>query len=228
MTSSRRLAIVVGFVLVAGIAGVVVRWVWLPHYRPGLEPGESYGVDVSNHQGRIDWEAVADDHIEFAYIKATEGGDFVDAGFVANWQGAKAAGLDVGLYHFFTLCRPGAEQVANFLDTAPVLEADLPASLDLELNGNCAARPSVEWVQREVGVFVDEVERITGEKVLFYVGPDFDDLYDITGTFAGPLWERRILRRPGGSRWTVWQLTYFSEVDGIEGGVDLDVMRSAG
>ena len=122
----------------------IVWWAWLPQYRPGLKAGESYGVDVSNHQGEIDWYAVAGDDIDFAYIKATEGGDFVDDWFGTNWDGARAAGLDVGGYHFFTLCRPGGEQAANFLGTVPVAEADLPAALDLELAGNCSDRPTTE------------------------------------------------------------------------------------
>jgi lysozyme len=58
---------------------------WLPRYRPDLREGESYGVDVSSHQGTIDWDRVAADDIEFAYVKATEGGDLVDARFDRNW-----------------------------------------------------------------------------------------------------------------------------------------------
>jgi len=50
-------------------------------------------------------------------------------------------------------------------------------------------------------------------------------MYDITGTFADRTWQRKILRRPGGDRWVVWQLSFFSDVSGIEGGVDLNVMR---
>src|ERR671910_485801 len=77
-------------------------YVWLPGYRPGLEAGERYGVDVSSHQSEIDWENVAGDGIEFAYIKATEGGDYVDERFQQNWDDSAAAGLDRGAYHFFT------------------------------------------------------------------------------------------------------------------------------
>lgn len=200
-------------------------WGWLPQYRPGLNDGESYGVDVSNHQGEIDWVEVADDNIEFAYIKATEGGDFVDSWFERNWEGAQRAGLDVGAYHFFTLCRPGVEQAKNFLEVVPVGDATLPAALDLELAGNCAERPSTEDVRHEVGLFLDEVERATANDVLLYVGPQFDDLYDITETFEQRLWQRKILRRPTGDRWIVWQLSFFSDVHGIDGGVDLNIGR---
>ena len=46
------------------------------------------GVDVSGHQGRIDWDALARSDVHFAYIKATEGASFVDQRFAANWAGA--------------------------------------------------------------------------------------------------------------------------------------------
>ena len=52
-------------IVVAGIAA----WTWfqyLPNHRPDLPPGERYGVDVSWHQGHIDWNAVAHDDIDFA------------------------------------------------------------------------------------------------------------------------------------------------------------------
>ena len=49
---------------------------------------------MSNHQGEIDWAKVAADDIDFAYIKASEGGDFVDRSFERNWEGAAANDLD--------------------------------------------------------------------------------------------------------------------------------------
>ncbi|WP_292542118.1 GH25 family lysozyme, partial [Mesorhizobium sp.] len=57
------------------------------------------GIDVSHHQGRIDWRRVAADDVAIAVIKATEGGDHVDDAFAANLREARAAGLAVGAYH---------------------------------------------------------------------------------------------------------------------------------
>lgn len=224
----RRVGIGTAVVLVAlavgGYAGY--RW-WFPHHRPDLRAGERYGVDVSNHQGVIDWEAVAADGVDVAYVKATEGGDHVDRRIAANWEGARAAGIEVGAYHFFTLCRPGAEQAANFLATVPA-GADLPPALDLELPGNCAARPPADEVRREVRAFVDAVEEATGETVLLYVLDDWEDLYpsrDLGDGVDRPRWHRRIgPLRPGGD-WALWQYTGMARVDGVDGGVDLNVVR---
>ena len=60
----------------------------------------------------------------------------------------RAAGLKVGAYHFFTLCRPGAEQAAYFLATVPVDTDLLPPSVDLEYEGNCSVRLDAEMVRR--------------------------------------------------------------------------------
>jgi lysozyme len=215
-----------GVVVVLLGAAVLVRYVWLPSYRPGLEAGERYGVDVSNHQGEIDWERVAADDIGFAYIKATEGGDFVDRSFERNWEGADAAGLDRGAYHFFTLCRPGSEQAANFLRTVPSEPDDLPPAVDLELGGNCATRPDQAWLDRELGDFLAEVESATGERVVLYVGPEFEEVYPVKEGLDRPLWHRRLVLRPDGESWWVWQAQNVADVDGIEGGVDLNVMRA--
>ncbi|EKR19417.1 glycosyl hydrolase family 25 domain protein [Leptospira interrogans serovar Pyrogenes str. 2006006960] len=51
------------------------------------------GIDVSNHQGKIDWTLVPKSEISFVYIKATEGRDFKDKSFHLNWKKAKANGF---------------------------------------------------------------------------------------------------------------------------------------
>jgi lysozyme len=222
----RRVVLIpLGAFIALAMTAVVLVWVWLPHYRPGLRPGESYGIDVSNHQGEIDWAAVAGDDIDFAYIKATEGGDWIDPWFERNWQQAQAAGLDVGAYHYFTLCRPGVEQAANFLAVVPVQEADLPAALDLEYAGNCKTDVTPKWVRDEVAEFLRIVEDATSSEVLLYVGGRFDETYGITQAVDEPVWQRSIMRRPGDDRWVFWQLTFFSHIAGIDGRVDLDVRR---
>src|SRR6478672_1526789 len=63
--------------------------------------------------------------------------------FARNLAGAQAAGLVVGAYHFFTFCRPGAEQAANFLKAVPRDRPMLPPAVDVEFVGNCEARPAV-------------------------------------------------------------------------------------
>lgn len=168
---------------------------------------------------------MAADDIEFAYIKATEGGDFVDDWFERNWEGAGAAGLDRGAYHFFTLCRSGNEQAANFLDVVPMDPDALPPVVDLELAGNCADRPDRTWVERELGAFLEAVESATGQTVVVYVGGDFEGEYQLRDELDRPIWHRRVLIRPDVEGWWIWQVHGYASIDGINGGADLNVMR---
>ena len=211
-----------GFVLVAAAAW----WFWwVPGWRPPLRDGERYGIDVSAHQGPIDWERVAGDGIDFAYVKATEGGDFVDERFAENWGAAAAARLDRGVYHFFTLCTPGDVQARHFLAVAPPDPDALPPAVDLELAGNCSSRPPARAVEAELTRFLLLVENAWGTDAVLYVGNDFEERYPGREEMDRPLWLRRFLLRPT-EDWWIWQLHGRARVDGVDGGVDLDVMRA--
>jgi lysozyme len=192
-----------------------------------LEGDERYGIDVSAHQDFIHWRQVASDGITFAYIKATEGGDFTDDRFGENWRGAREAGLDQGAYHYFTLCTPGDEQARHFLDVAPPDSQALAPAVDLELAGNCIARPSPAEVKEQLGVFIRLVEEAWGREIILYVGEDFEQAYPVRQELDRPLWVRRFLLRPDVDGWLIWQLHGYARVDGIDGGVDLDVMRAS-
>jgi lysozyme len=226
MVNVRRkgVAAAVSMVAVLGIVGTGFWFVWLPGYRPGLERGERFGVDVSSHQGSIDWQRVARDGIDFAYIKATEGADHGDRRFRANWARAKAAGIEPGAYHFFTLCRSGADQAANFLDAVPTDLRTLAPAVDLELRGNCTRRPEPSILRRELLTFVRTVESSTGRRVVLYLGDDVETLYHVSTVLHRPIWTRNLLRRPGLDGWQLWQANDRGHVDGIDADVDIDVM----
>lgn len=210
------------------LAGAAAAWwfLWVPWWRPPLEAGEVYGIDVSAHQGAINWEKVANDGIEFAYVKATEGGDFTDRRFAENWREAQRVGLDRGAYHFFTLCRPGAEQAAHFLRIAPPDRGALAPAVDLELAGNCDDRPPRMTVERELDAFLAAVERAWAREAVLYVGDEWEPVYPVRTRLDRPLWHRRFLRRPPMDDWYIWQLHGYADVDGVTGGVDLNVMRT--
>ncbi|WP_414707009.1 GH25 family lysozyme, partial [Rhizobium sp. UBA1881] len=73
-----------------------------PFSPPSLADYPIQGIDISHHQGAIDWSALAaQPNVRFAIMKATEGGDHRDTRFAENWQAAKNAGIVRGAYHFF-------------------------------------------------------------------------------------------------------------------------------
>jgi GH25 family lysozyme M1 (1,4-beta-N-acetylmuramidase) len=69
------------------------------------------GIDVYNGDGAVNWTTAKNAGIQFAFVKATEGVNFVDARFAANMQNANAAGVYVGPYHF---CRVDSKNGVPF------------------------------------------------------------------------------------------------------------------
>lgn len=197
-------------------------------WHPSDSAYPTQGIDVSGHQGTIDWQPLPAQGVDFAYIKATEGGDFTDRRFAENWGGSGKAGIRRGAYHFFTLCRPGAEQAAHFIATVPNDPSALPPAVDLEYVGNCSARPAPATVHRELEAFLAEVEAHYGQPALLYLTSEFDEDYRISERFDRPLWLRSIYFEPrfGARSWSVWQASQFRMLDGIDGRVDWNVMQA--
>jgi lysozyme len=219
----RPLTVIASVLVVTAIVAAVGWFEVVPRYRPDLRAGERYGIDVSNHQGKIDWAEVASDEVSYVYMKATEGDDFVDKRFAENWSGAASAGLTRGAYHFFTLCSSGAAQAANFLRVLPNDPDALAPAVDLEYSG-CSQRPDSAALQRELGIFIQAVEKAVGKEVILYALPSFTKRYPIADTFVGrDRWVRRLFRRPAADGWAVWQVSDRGRVKGINEPTDIDV-----
>ncbi|MFC7457452.1 GH25 family lysozyme [Brachybacterium sp. GCM10030267] len=190
-----------------------------------LAEDEIMGLDVSAHQREIDWSQVAADGYGFAYIKATEGTGFTDSRFAENWDGARAAGVTPGAYHYFTLCSPGADQAADFLAAAPPDDSALPPALDLEFDGACQQRPEAADAQAEIDAFTAAVEEEWGRRLVIYSSSEWREHYGLPVTDSRPDWLFSETGRPDRADWSVWQLRFDGEASGIEGGVDIDVAR---
>ncbi|WP_137932110.1 glycoside hydrolase family 25 protein [Mesorhizobium comanense] len=212
----------VGLALVCVV--VVGALTYFHTYSPDRGRYPVRGIDVSHHQGRIDWRRVAADDVAFAIIKATEGGDHVDRAFALNLREARAAGLAVGAYHFFTFCRPGADQAKNFISVVPNDQPLLPPVVDIEFGGNCPQRPSPEQLNAELQAFLGPVEAAFGKTAIVYLTDEAEATY--AGQIAArPLWLRSLLMEPDRHDWVYWQYHNKGRVDGIVGDVDLNVLQ---
>jgi lysozyme len=170
---------------------------------------------------------VAGDDVAFAYIKASEGGDFKDSAFKRNWAEAKAAGLPRGAYHYFSLCKEGAVQARNFLSVLPDDPEMLAPVLDLEFEGNCSRRPTGEEMLQEISAFVAAVEPVTGKRVIFYAPEEFYKTYLKGRGLNRRLWVRSIWHAPAyAADWVLWQYHQRGTVDGISGSTDLNVLQT--
>ncbi|TPL98146.1 glycoside hydrolase family 25 protein [Mesorhizobium sp. B2-3-11] len=218
--------IVLGGLASLALACVVVvgAVVYFHTYSPNRGKYPVRGIDVSHHQGKIDWRRVAADDVAFAVIKATEGGDHVDNAFAGNLREARAAGLAVGAYHFFTFCRPGADQARNFISVVPHDQPLLPPVVDIEFGGNCPQRLSPEQLNTELKDFLGPVEAAFGKPAIIYLTDEDEAAY--AGQIAArPLWLRSLLMEPDRRDWMYWQYHNSGRVDGIEGDVDLNVLQ---
>ena len=216
-----------GLALLAAAAGAGVAWLYASRWHPSDREFPNQGIDVSHHQGIIAWRELPSQGVDFAYIKASEGGDHRDRAFAANWSGAREAGIARGAYHFFTLCRSGADQAANFIAAVPAEADALPPAVDLEQLGNCSRTLSREAFHKELADYIRLVEGRYRKPVLLYLTREFDEAYDISARVRRPLWLRSLVLEPGwGARpWAVWQASSFRSLAGIRGRVDWNVAR---
>lgn len=187
------------------------------------------GVDVSHHQGEIDWRTLRAGGVGFAYIKATEGAGFRDPRFAANWRLSREAGVPRGAYHFFTLCRTGAEQAANFIAATPVETDSLPHAVDAEHMGSCVDGKLLADPAAAITVFLDLVEKRFGRRPVIYTTPEFHDAH-LRDRLAGERFWLRSLHRPPSFRpgaWTLWQYHNRGRRPGVAGPVDLNAFNGS-
>ena len=187
------------------------------------------GVDVSHHQGQIDWRALAGDGIAFAYIKATEGGNFRDTNFASNWAGAAGAGLVRGAYHFFTPCRTGIDQARNFIATVPRDPSALPPAVDAESMGPCSNGAPIGNVAGELEILLAQLSAHYGRRPLIYTTAEFHDAY-LKGRFPRDrFWVRSLVWPPliRQEQWILWQYQDRGARRGVQGPVDLSAFRGS-
>ena len=172
-----------------------------PCLYPRLETGRLWhdviGVDVSGHQGEIEWPSLAAGGIGFAYIKATEGGDFRDKQFQRNWDGARAAGV-----------------------LPPALDAEhmgpCPRGQTVDVRGEMLA--FMNLIEAHYGK--RPVVYVTREFDQAYLDGHFEtESFWVRNLFWPPAIRKH--------RWLFWQFHHRGQRRGIGGPVDLDAFRGS-
>ena len=193
-----------------------------------------HGVDLSVWNGGVDWAEAQANGVNFAFLKATEGGDRVDGAFDTNRRAAAAAGVPVGAYHFFYHCRAASEQAAWFIRHVPRSAITLPPVLDMEWNfqsPTCPGKRPRAEVQADARTFVSDLTRHYGKRPILYTTVDFyeeNQLWQISGV---EFWLRSVKEHPSdrypGQHWTFWQYSGTGLVPGINGRVDLNTFAGS-
>ncbi len=105
---------------------------------PPPPPARAFGVDVSHHQGKIDWDKMAawrdanGRRVEFAYLKCTDGKYFKDPQFPRNWDEALRVGVVPGAYHYLRNEQNGLVQAGKFIEHFGNRTPRLPHMCDVE------------------------------------------------------------------------------------------------
>ena len=195
------------------------------------------GIDVSHHQGSIDWTKVAAAGIDFVYVKATEGATYTDPRFHYNMKNAIGVGLKVGAYHYFRMTSGAREQFENFRKAVKGYKFALVPMIDVETSDN---RP-VRQLQDSLDVFIRLVKQEYGCPPMIY------GTQRSYNTYCAPKYNRYHLyigrygeNAPvikGDGTYTIWQYTESGRVNGIPKPVDKcrfnskytvrDIMRSS-
>ncbi|MEH1012410.1 GH25 family lysozyme [Micromonospora sp. CPCC 206060] len=205
-------------------------------------PGYSVtGIDISNHQGTVDWTAIAAAGTDFAYAKATEGLNYTDPYYAGNLAGANRHRVHFGGYAYG---RPDQGDPRGQADKLVEVGGytrtghGLPPMLDIEwpwFGGNdcygLTPTQMVTWISE----FVDQVRVRTGRLAMIYTNEYWWNPCTAGSTkfAAHPLFVARYGASPGTlpagwSSWTIWQYTSSGSVPGVDGPVDQDVLNGSG
>ncbi|MBR1622859.1 MAG: glycoside hydrolase family 25 protein, partial [Pseudobutyrivibrio sp.] len=193
-----------------------------------------FGIDVSSHQGDIDWEAVAADGVEFAFIRAVYRGYgtgklVVDEKCIQNIEGAQAAGIDVGVYVFSQAVTQAEvlEEASTVLNLLDGYSLQLPIVFDVEKVNDSQARTNALSVDERTSLtitFLEAVKNAGFEPMIYHNTEMGAMLLDLTQLTEYPKWFAGYNREfywP--YEYNVWQYSESGRVNGINGDVDLDI-----
>lgn len=185
------------------------------------------GVDISAHNGEVDFSRLRAAGVDFVYIKASEGATWRDSRFETNYRNAAATpGLAVGVYHYFRFDVEGWRQSVNVLRAINGRRLDLPVAIDLEEWGNASGQPTEKIITQLRSMI--ELLRQAGREVIIYTNKNgyyrfvrghFDDVGLWICSFTNPPLRDRC-------RWTMWQHCHIGKIDGIKGAVDLNTFNT--
>lgn len=204
-----------------------------------------YGIDVSAANGIINWDEVkASGKVQFAIIKCTEGGTYLDPRFKSNLSELQRVGITYGAYHFFRFFTSAPlDEAANLKAAAnPVYfgKNTLPIIVDVEyqdVKGYTNSQVSANAAQcaANLKIFIDQVTQDFKRAPMIYTNADFwnNVLKSPKGFENLALWiaDYRPSSGPalprGWNDYKIWQYSSTAQISGINGPVDLDVLKGS-
>lgn len=196
------------------------------------------GIDVSEHQGKIDWQKVKGDGVEFAFVRVLyrgwgSGKLVEDNTGEDNIRGAIANGINVGAYVFSQAVtqEEAVEEARRAIDIVSPYAQGIPIVIDVEYVPSDDARMDVLTPEERTDVilaFCDEVSSQGYIPMLYYntemggLGVENERLEGIIKWYA---WYSEVPYYP--YKYDIWQYSDKGSVDGIKGNVDQNISFSA-
>lgn len=193
------------------------------------------GIDISEHQGEIDWQKVKEAGVTFAMIRVggrgygMNGVLYTDDLSRINYEGAKAAGIGVGAYFFSqaTSVEEAKEEAAFVLEQIKGWELDFPVVYDwerMEYENSRTLHTDPRTVTDCMKAFCETIED-AHQQVMIYFNPDHaEDLFYISEMTSYRFWLAYY------TDWMdypykvdMWQYTNEGSVPGIDGNVDINL-----
>jgi len=190
--------------------------------------GKAIGLDVSEYQGKIDWELIENVDgnypIEFVFIRATAGNDREDEQFEENWLGAKKRKMIRGAYHYYRPNENSLEQAKLFIKTVRLRKGDLPPVLDIE---KLPKGQSLDSLKIGLRRWLKAVEAHYKVKPIIYTGEKYYDdfLKDDFSDYLFWIANYNFYREKIEDDWLFWQFTEKASVLGIKGNVDVNIFN---
>lgn len=184
------------------------------------------GIDVSEWQANINFSKVKNSGVDIVYIRTGKGSNYVDAYFQANYKNAKAAGLNIGFYHYVTATTTdeAIKQANFFVSLIKDLDSDCKLAMDFESFDSL----NTEEINAIASTFLQTVEELSGRDVIIY-----SNTYNAIDTWNEsltiyPLWiaEYGVEEPRVNDKWDSWVGFQYSDTGTISGitsnSVDLD------
>ena len=194
---------------------------------------EIHGIDISHHQGDIDWDElrekgmINETPIRFIMIKATEGATKIDDNFEDNFYQAREYGFTRGAYHFYSVHSPAKQQANFFINKVKLEKGDLPPVLDVE---HKPKNQTDEEFKASVMEWLEIVERHYGVKPIIYTYYKFKLQYLSDPVFDEyPYWIAHyyVDKVEYEGPWKFWQHTDVGKLPGIKGNVDFNIYNGS-
>lgn len=194
---------------------------------------EIHGIDVSHHQGKINWQKLKDQGmidkfpVRFVMIKATEGASRIDPNFKENFFQARENGFTRGAYHFYSIYSSAEKQAEFFIKNVKLEKGDLPPVLDVE---HKPKNQTDEEFVVSIRKWLDIVENHYGVKPIIYTYYKFKTRYLNGSVFDDyPYWIAHyyVDKVEYEGAWKFWQHTDAGRLPGIKGRVDFNIYNGS-